>query len=83
MGLGAPLRRSGDPSGHPGRLVDYLGRSLVSLAECFVLVLDEGDRMLDMGFQPQSIRNIEITSRLLAILRSRVASTVFRDFGTS
>ena len=34
----------------PGRLVDYLGRSLVSLAECFVLMLDEGDRMLDMGF---------------------------------
>jgi superfamily II DNA/RNA helicase len=37
----------------PGRLVDFLDRRLVSLRRCKVLVLDEADRMLDVGFEPQ------------------------------
>ena len=36
----------------PGRLEDYLSRRLVSLASVRMLVLDEVDRMLDMGFKP-------------------------------
>ena len=36
----------------PGRLEDYLSRRLVSLASVRILVLDEVDRMLDMGFKP-------------------------------
>ncbi|MBA3974986.1 MAG: RNA helicase [Candidatus Solibacter sp.] len=36
----------------PGRLCDFLDRKLVKLDGVKVLVLDEGDRMLDMGFQP-------------------------------
>src|SRR5262249_20369987 len=41
----------------PGRLEDYLSRKLVSLAGVKTLVLDEADRMLDMGFLP-AIRRI-------------------------
>jgi superfamily II DNA/RNA helicase len=37
----------------PGRLDDLAGRRLVDLDHIRTLVLDEADRMLDMGFQPQ------------------------------
>lgn len=43
----------------PGRLVDFLEKELVSLKKCKFLVLDEADRMLDMGFEPQLKRVIE------------------------
>jgi len=43
----------------PGRLHDLLERRLVSLAQVRVLVLDEADRMLDMGFRPQVDRILE------------------------
>lgn len=41
----------------PGRLEDYLDRKLVQFRSLQVLVLDEADRMLDMGFLP-AIRRI-------------------------
>jgi len=40
----------------PGRLEDYLKRRLVKLDTVKILVLDEVDRMLDMGFQPAIAR---------------------------
>eukprot|EP01025_Chloroclados_australasicus_P052987 TRINITY_DN6196_c0_g1_i10.p1 TRINITY_DN6196_c0_g1~~TRINITY_DN6196_c0_g1_i10.p1 ORF type:complete len:781 (-),score=128.45 TRINITY_DN6196_c0_g1_i10:1127-3469(-) len=41
----------------PGRLTDLMERGRVSLSKCQFLCLDEADRMLDMGFEPQ-IRQI-------------------------
>lgn len=43
----------------PGRLVDMLERGRISLEHCRYLVLDEADRMLDMGFEPQIRRIVE------------------------
>lgn len=37
----------------PGRLVDHLQQRSVNLSQVAILVLDEADRMLDMGFAPQ------------------------------
>ncbi|XP_059824249.1 DEAD-box helicase 3 X-linked a isoform X2 [Hypanus sabinus] len=43
----------------PGRLVDMIERGKVGLDFCKYLVLDEADRMLDMGFEPQIRRIVE------------------------
>lgn len=43
----------------PGRLLDFLEQGVTNLRRCTYLVLDEADRMLDMGFEPQIRKIIE------------------------
>jgi len=47
----------------PGRLQDLISRNLVDLREIKILVLDEADRMLDMGFLPAIERIVDILPR--------------------
>ena len=37
----------------PGRLIDFFDRGLISMSNVHYLILDECDKMLDMGFEPQ------------------------------
>ena len=57
---GVPLKRQADEARRahvvvatPGRLQDLVDRRMLSIDDVRVLVLDEADRMLDMGFKPQ------------------------------
>jgi ATP-dependent RNA helicase RhlE len=43
----------------PGRLIDHLQQGTIRLDKVAILVLDEADRMLDMGFQPQLRKILE------------------------
>ena len=45
----------------PGRLIDLMNQKAVNLGDVQVLVLDEADRMLDMGFLPSVRRIVEAT----------------------
>ena len=45
----------------PGRLLDFQGRGDIHLDQVEILVLDEADRMLDMGFIPQVKRIVRAT----------------------
>jgi ATP-dependent RNA helicase RhlE len=47
----------------PGRLLDLIDRREVSLKQVRLLVLDEADRMLDMGFRPVVDRIVKMTAR--------------------
>jgi len=72
----------------PGRLEDLIGRDAVSLRRVRVLVLDEADRMLDMGFRPAVDRIVARTparrqtlffSATLAGATGKVAAAYTRD----
>jgi ATP-dependent RNA helicase RhlE len=54
----------------PGRLLDHVGQRTVDLSRVEILVLDEADRMLDMGF----IRDIK---RILALLPAKRQNLLF------
>ena len=54
----------------PGRLLDHLGQKTVNLSQVQFLVLDEADRMLDMGFLPD-------IKRILSVLPAKRQSLMF------
>ena len=60
----------------PGRLLDHVGQRTVNLGQVEVLVLDEADRMLDMGFLPDIRRIIEL---LPARRQNLMFSATFSD----
>ena len=63
-GVGIPEQAKSAAKSHiliatPGRLQDLIQRRMISLDNIKILVLDEADRMLDMGFQPQVDRIVD------------------------
>ncbi len=72
----------------PGRLLDLVGQRAANLGQVEILVLDEGDRMLDMGFMPDIRRILDLlTSRKQTLLFSatfsddikRLAGSILND----
>ncbi|HEY2477577.1 MAG TPA: DEAD/DEAH box helicase [Solirubrobacterales bacterium] len=64
VGFGPQIKAAGRADilvATPGRLEDLLGRGAVALDRVRVLVLDEADRMLDMGFRPAVDRIVDRT----------------------
>ena len=54
----------------PGRLLDHVQQRTVNLGQVTILVLDEADRMLDMGFMPD-------IKRILALLPAKRQNMLF------
>jgi ATP-dependent RNA helicase RhlE len=67
----------------PGRLIDHIGQRTVSLAEVRVLVLDEADRMLDMGFAPQIEKILAVlpTERQTMLFSATMPDTIMKLAG--
>ncbi len=68
----------------PGRLLDLMSQCLISLGGVEVLVLDEADRMLDMGFLPD-IRRIlaQVPRQRQTLLFSATMPDAIRKFASS
>ncbi len=64
----------------PGRLCDFLDRKLVGLAAIRLVVLDEADRMLDMGFLPavESILRKTLPTRQTLFFSATLEASVTR-----
>jgi ATP-dependent RNA helicase RhlE len=60
----------------PGRLLDLVGQRAANLAQVEILVLDEADRMLDMGFMPDIRRILDL---LLGRKQTLLFSATFSD----
>src|SRR5688572_25918349 len=72
----------------PGRLLDLVGQKVANLGQVEILVLDEADRMLDMGFLPDIQRIIELLPKRRQNLMfsatfsddiRRLSGTILRD----
>ncbi len=60
----------------PGRLLDLVGQRAANLAQVEILVLDEADRMLDMGFMPDIRRILDL---LISRKQTLLFSATFSD----
>lgn len=66
----------------PGRLLDHIEQKTVSLSQVNVLVLDEADRMLDMGFMPDLERILNyLPAQRQSLLFSATFSPEIRKLG--
>ncbi|MBS0209045.1 MAG: DEAD/DEAH box helicase [Planctomycetes bacterium] len=75
------LRRGVDVVvGTPGRVLDHMGRGTLNLRDLRIVVLDEADRMLDIGFRPDIERILRACpeSRQTLLLSATVPPTVER-----
>ena len=71
---GFTLRRGVEIAiGTPGRMVDCIENSYLVLNQCNYVVLDEADRMVDMGFEPQVIAVLDSMGGLLKSEDERMA----------
>ena len=68
----------------PGRLKDLMARGVVDLSEIKVLVLDEADRMLDMGFLPDVTTIVEATpaDRQTLLFSATIDESIQKNLGT-
>lgn len=67
----------------PGRLFDFIQRGMADLSQVQALVLDEADRLLDMGFHPQvrAIVDYVPTKRLTAMFSATIDERIERLAG--
>ena len=49
--------------GTPGRIIDHIQQRVLNLSDVTILVLDEADRMFDMGFAPQIAKILQVLPR--------------------
>jgi ATP-dependent RNA helicase RhlE len=49
--------------GTPGRIIDHIEQRILSLHDVTILVLDEADRMFDMGFAPQIAKILQVVPK--------------------
>ncbi len=64
------LRHADIVVGTPGRILDHMNRGTISLHNVKILVLDEADRMLDMGF-------IDDIRRIMSVLPAKKQTMLF------
>ncbi|HQO39041.1 MAG TPA: DEAD/DEAH box helicase [Spirochaetota bacterium] len=64
--------------GTPGRLIDFAGSGKIKFSEIGILIIDEADRMFDMGFYPdikRMVRRMPSPSNRVSLLFSATLST--------
>jgi ATP-dependent RNA helicase RhlE len=89
-GVGMAAQAAAFRDGHevivatPGRLVDHLQQGTAKLDKIEILVLDEADRMLDMGFKPQLTRILQRLPRARqTLLFSATTAGEVAEFSTT